>query len=281
MSAFDIFLKRKDRIVCIDSDGCAVDTMNIKHIRCFGPCMVDEWDLGKWRNEILNRWNEINLFSMTRGINRFKGLALMLAEVDEKYCAIEGIDALKYWVDNAAELSNASLDKMIDKGSIFSKALNWSKAVNSLIEKLPKEEIKPFHGVREAFKVIHEYCDIAVVSSANPEAVRAEWERLGLLEYVDLMCTQDMGSKSFCIGEILKKGYEPEHVLMCGDAPGDENAAAENGVLFFPILVNHESESWTELKDKAFSLFISDSYPGTYQNEMLRRFESNLGGIQQ
>lgn len=279
MSAFDIFLKSKDRIVCIDSDGCAVDTMNIKHIRCFGPCMVDEWDLGKWRNEILNRWNEINLFSMTRGINRFKGLALMLAEVDEKYCAIEGIDALKDWVDNAAELSNASLDKMIDKGSIFSKALKWSKSVNSLIEKLPKEEIKPFHGVREAFKVIHEYCDIAVVSSANPEAVRAEWERLGLLEYVDLMCTQDMGSKSFCIGEILKKGYEPKHVLMCGDAPGDENAAAENGVLFFPILVNHENESWSELKDKAFSLFVSDSYSGAYQNELLRRFESNLGGI--
>jgi phosphoglycolate phosphatase-like HAD superfamily hydrolase len=281
MSAFDIFLKSKDRIVCIDSDGCAVDTMNIKHIRCFGPCMVDEWDLGKWRNEILNRWNEINLFSMTRGINRFKGLALILAEGDEKYCAIEGIDALKDWVDNAAELSNASLDKMIDKGSIFSKALKWSKSVNSLIEKLPKEEIKPFHGVREAFKVIHEYCDIAVVSSANPEAVRAEWERLGLLEYVDLMCTQDMGSKSFCIGEILKKGYEPEHVLMCGDAPGDENAAAENGVLFFPILVNHENESWSELKDKAFSLFVSDSYSGAYQNELLRRFESNLGGIQQ
>lgn len=279
MSAFDIFLKSKDRIVCIDSDGCAVDTMNIKHIRCFGPCMVDEWDLGKWRNEILNRWNEINLFSMTRGINRFKGLALMLAEVDEKYCAIEGIDALKDWVDNAAELSNASLDKMIDKGSIFSKALKWSKSVNSLIEKLPKEEIKPFHGVREAFKMIHEFCDIAVVSSANPEAVRAEWERLGLLEYVDLMCTQDMGSKSFCIREILKKGYEPEHVLMCGDAPGDENAAAENGVLFFPILVNHENESWSELKDKAFSLFVSDSYSGAYQNELLRRFESNLGGI--
>ncbi|SFQ06202.1 hypothetical protein SAMN04487928_11711 [Butyrivibrio proteoclasticus] len=279
MSAFDIFWKSKDRIVCIDSDGCAVDTMNIKHIRCFGPCMVDEWDLGKWRNEILNRWNEINLFSMTRGINRFKGLALMLAEVDEKYCAIEGIDALKDWVDNAAELSNASLDKMIDKGSIFSKALKWSKSVNSLIEKLPKEEIKPFHGVREAFKMIHEFCDIAVVSSANPEAVRAEWERLGLLEYVDLICTQDMGSKSFCIGEILKKGYEPEHVLMCGDAPGDENAAAENGVLFFPILVNHENESWSELKDKAFSLFVSDSYSGAYQNELLRRFESNLGGI--
>ena len=141
--------------------------------------------------------------------------------------------------------------------------------------------IKPFHEVREAFKMIHEFCDIAVVSSANPEAVRAVWERLGLLEYVDLMCTQDMGSKSFCIGEILKKGYEPGYVLMCGDAPGDENASAENGVLFFLILVNHESESWTELKDKAFSLFVSDSYPGTYQNDMLRRFESNLGGIQQ
>lgn len=29
-----------DFLICIDSDGCAIDTMNIKHIRCFGPCFI-------------------------------------------------------------------------------------------------------------------------------------------------------------------------------------------------------------------------------------------------
>ena len=79
------FKKTKDFLVCVDSDGCAMDTMDIKHIRCFGPCMVEVWSLQKWENEILERWNEINLYTLTRGINRFKGLALALSEINEKY----------------------------------------------------------------------------------------------------------------------------------------------------------------------------------------------------
>ncbi|MBP3277587.1 MAG: HAD family hydrolase, partial [Butyrivibrio sp.] len=66
MSGLD-FKKKHEHIVCIDSDGCAMDTMNIKHYRCFGPCMIKEWGLEKWEKEILEKWNEINLFSMTRG----------------------------------------------------------------------------------------------------------------------------------------------------------------------------------------------------------------------
>ena len=37
------------------------------------PCMVEEWGLEAWEKPILDRWNEINLYTMTRGINRFKG----------------------------------------------------------------------------------------------------------------------------------------------------------------------------------------------------------------
>lgn len=277
MAGFDQFEKKRDMIVCIDSDGCAMDTMNIKHIRCFGPCMVDEWNLGQWNGKILERWNEINLFSKTRGINRFKGLALMLSEVNEKYCQIDGINALNEWANEAPELSNAALEKMIPKGEIFSKALSWSKAVNRSIEELPQDEIKPFDGVIETLKKIHKTCDIAVVSSANPEAVKVEWERFGLLDHVDLICSQDVGSKSFCIGEIIKKGYKLEHILMCGDAPGDELAAKENGVLFYPILVGMESESWTELREDALTFFLEGTYDGEYQDNVRRRFNDTLG----
>ena len=55
--------KETDFLVCVDSDGCAMDTMDIKHIRCFGPCMVKEWKLEAWEGQILDRWNEINLYS--------------------------------------------------------------------------------------------------------------------------------------------------------------------------------------------------------------------------
>ena len=90
MSIFDTFVKKQDYLICVDSDGCVMDTMNCKHFHCFGPCMVAEWGLEAWRDEILERWNVINLFSMTRGINRFKGLAMALGEIDQQYTSIAG-----------------------------------------------------------------------------------------------------------------------------------------------------------------------------------------------
>ena len=51
----DIFVPKHDFLICVDSDGCAMDTMDVKHYRCFGPCMVDEWGLEEWREPILRR----------------------------------------------------------------------------------------------------------------------------------------------------------------------------------------------------------------------------------
>ena len=82
MKTLSEFVRKQDYLICVDSDGCAMDTMDIKHINCFGPCMIDEWGLGQWREKILDRWNDINLYSMTRGINRFLALAMTLEEVD-------------------------------------------------------------------------------------------------------------------------------------------------------------------------------------------------------
>ena len=106
MSIFDSFERKHDYLVCVDSDGCVMDTMNCKHFHCFGPCMVTEWGLEQWKEEILERWNVINLFSMTRGINRFKGLAMALGEINEKYTRIAGVEALQHWADTAPALSN-------------------------------------------------------------------------------------------------------------------------------------------------------------------------------
>ena len=43
------FNKSKDFLICVDSDGCIMDTMDIKHFKCFGPCMVKEWDWSSGR----------------------------------------------------------------------------------------------------------------------------------------------------------------------------------------------------------------------------------------
>jgi len=283
MSVFDTFEKKHDYLVCVDSDGCAMDTMNCKHIHCFGPCMVTEWALEEWEAPILHRWNDINLFQMTRGINRFKGLAMALSEISEKYTPIVGIDALKHWADTAPALSNDGLVKAIeaaqdeDSKLILQKALQWSLAVNECITRLPEELKLPFAGVAEGLAAAARVADVAVVSSANRDAVEEEWEKYGLLANADILLTQDCGSKAHCISEMLKRGYQRDHVLMVGDAPGDCDAAEENGIWFYPILVNWEEESWTEFIQKALPLFLTDSY-NTCQSEKKQVFVENLGG---
>ncbi|BCJ94228.1 phosphatase [Anaerocolumna cellulosilytica] len=272
------FKKKREFLVCIDSDGCAMDTMDIKHIKCFGPCMIEEWSLEEWKDEILTRWNEINLYSMTRGINRFKGLALALSEISQKYKKIDDLDSLINWTKQEQELSMQGLRKSIseENSDCLKKVLSWSEAVNQAIRNIKDEEIKPFAGVVEGITFIASQADVAVVSSANAEAVIEEWGKYGLLAKTDILLTQEAGTKAYCIAEMKKKGYESSKILMIGDAPGDKEAAEENEVSFYPILVKRETKSWQELQEVAFPKFIKKNYIGAYQNELNEKFRNNL-----
>ncbi|MBQ8685392.1 MAG: HAD hydrolase-like protein [Clostridia bacterium] len=257
-----------------------MDTMDCKHIHCFGPCMIAEWGLEAWEGEILARWNEVNLYTLTRGINRFKGLALALAEVNGKYRKIEDIDDLTAWAEGSKELSNEALKRAIaenPKSRVLQKALSWSNAVNEKITALPEEQKIPFAGVKEALAYAHERADVAIVSSANLGAVLEEWEKHGLLAYVDIVLAQNAGSKAFCIGELLKKGYDKEKTLMCGDALGDLQAAEKNGVYYYPVLVRREKESWEEFIRTACDKLIEGGYGGDYQEKKKAEFMKNLG----
>ena len=283
MSIFDTFERKHDYLVCVDSDGCVMDTMNCKHFHCFGPCMVAEWGLEEWKQPILDRWNVINLFSMTRGINRFKGLAMALKEIDGKYTKITGVDALVHWADTAPALSNDGVAKAAaeaadpDAKLVLEKALSWSKAVNAAIVELDESLKVPYAGAKEGLAAAHRFADVAMVSSANRDAVEEEWGKFGLLEHTDIVLAQDIGSKAACIKEMLKFGYDLDKVVMVGDAPGDCDAAEKNGVHYYPILVNHEKESWDEAIAVAFGKLQSGEY-AAYGAEMKQKFLRNLGG---
>ncbi len=138
------FFRRKPFLLCVDSDGCAMDTMNIKHFRCFGPCFADEWGLGAGRDAALTRWNEINLFSMTRGINRFLGLAQILTEL---YPDDQNVAAFSQWANNSKELSERAVEAHAAENPVFSKALAWSRAVNKAIGELTDERAANENGV--------------------------------------------------------------------------------------------------------------------------------------
>ena len=278
MSVFENYQKKREFLVCIDSDGCAMDTMDCKHFHCFGPCMVDEWDLGEWKEPILDYWNQVNLYTMTRGINRFLALGKVLAHVNVTYRDIPQIAEFAAWTEQAAELSNASVKAAYEENGqeIYKKALAWSEAVNAAITKLPDELKKPFDGVAEGVASAHACADVAIVSSANYEAVKEEWEKFKLMDSEDLCLTQNEGSKAFCIGEMLKAGYGKDHVLMVGDAPGDKAAAEKNGVLYYPILVKKEAESWERFVSEALPKFLDGSYQSEYQEKVNKEFLENL-----
>lgn len=274
------FNKKKEYLICIDSDGCAIDTMDVKHIKCFGPCMVNEWNLEVWKDEILQSWNEVNLYTLTRGINRFKGLAIALAEINEKYIRIDGINEYLNWINTTKELSNESLEKEIKNNTgnltCIKKALAWSIDVNKCINTLGYEEKLPFEGVAEAIKKANSIADVAIVSSANEKAVLEEWEYHSLLNDVDIVLTQNIGSKAYCISKLLEKGYNKENVLMVGDALGDYEAAKSNEVLYYPILVRNEKQSWNNFITEAIDKLINKSYNGDYQEKLINSFKKNL-----
>ena len=184
---------------------------------------------------------------------------------------------LTEWVQSAPELSNRAVEQAAAaaRGPCLAKVLSWSRKVNAAIDGLPELDKKPFDGVAEGLAAAHDLADVAVVSSANREAVEEEWARCGLLDKVDVVCCQDTGSKADCIAALLGKGYAPDHVVMVGDAPGDRSAAQKNGVWFYPILMRRESESWEELAAEGLECLRSGAF-ARYAEEKGRQFEENL-----
>jgi phosphoglycolate phosphatase-like HAD superfamily hydrolase len=220
---------------------------------------------------------------MTRGINRFKGLAMALGEIHEKYKPITGIQALQHWADTAPALSNEAVAKAAEDAAdpdaklVLQKALSWSKAVNAAIVELDEALKVPYEGAKEGLAAAHEFADVAMVSSANRDAVEEEWGKFGLLEHTDIVLAQDIGSKAACIREMMKFGYDPDKVVMIGDAPGDCDAAEKNGVHYYPILVNHEKQSWDEAITVAYEKLKDGEY-AAYGAEKKQEFLRNLGG---
>lgn len=52
----DAYTPKHDFLVCVDSDGCAFDTMEIKHKECFCPVTIREWDLQMLSSYVRDAW---------------------------------------------------------------------------------------------------------------------------------------------------------------------------------------------------------------------------------
>lgn len=274
---FDKYEKTQEFLICIDSDGCAMNTMERKHRRCFAPEMIKTWNLYEKEDYILNLWYDINLYTKTRGINRFKGLAETFKIISKEGIEIDDLDSLVNWVETTNELSNKSLEIEIEKtnSKALKMAYEWSLNVNKSIEQLPKGD-EPFENVKEGLETLSKLVDVAVVSSANGEALDDEWNRHNFVRHLKALLGQEAGTKQYCISELKKKGYDEKKILMVGDALGDLQAAKNNNVNFYPILVNKEGYSWQRLVNEAVPKLMNGTFDETYQNQLIKEFNDSL-----
>src|SRR4028118_1686051 len=60
--------------VGVDSDGCVFNSMEVKHNDCFSVNVVKHFGLAAVSRQVHEAWDFVNLYSRTRGCNRFKAL---------------------------------------------------------------------------------------------------------------------------------------------------------------------------------------------------------------
>ena len=272
------FQRKKDFLVCIDSDGCAMDTMNLKHYRAFGPELVKIFGLQAHAEPILHYWNKVNLFSKMRALNRFKGFFEVCRYIDKHFTSVEGLETYEHFLQSGGQLSNEGIRQAYQNTGhpIFALAEQWSVNVNKTIAAIPLEDRIPFPHVYETIELIHAAADIAVVSSAHNAAVTAEWEQAGLTKFVNGIFTQEHGNKKQVIGSLKQTGgYKDGCMLKIGDAPGDLQAAQSNTISFYPIIPEKEAESWILFKDTYLPLFVAGRY-AEHEQTLIARFYSEL-----
>jgi phosphoglycolate phosphatase-like HAD superfamily hydrolase len=242
------------RCLAVDSDGCVIDSMTVKHRECFLPAIIETWGLQAVAAEAREIEFSINLYSEHRGLNRFIALNLFFEQLVErlgkraKGIALPDTAPLGNWLESTPAFSEAELQRAIAEAEqplpILEDALRWSRSVNLRVDQLPTAS--PFASAAELLRKQHGKTSIWVVSSANHEALEREWVEAGLAALVDTLAGQESGSKT----AILKRAaaeFGAENVLMVGDANADHTAAQEAGVSFFRIRAGEENENWQEL----------------------------------
>jgi len=275
--------------VGIDSDGCAFDTMGIKHRECFCPWLIAYFGLQPVAQAARECKEFADLFSKTRGANRHKTTRRIIAELlpEHPMTKARGFEVPQYphyfaWVDDPKSLlSNDSLRQAIDEAADpevkkeLEFALTWSERVNWAIGEIVKD-MPPFPHVRDSLEKIQPLADVIVVSATPDEALKREWQEHNIAKYVEVIAGQEMGTKAQHLGYATKGRYEKNHILMIGDAPGDMKAAGANDALFYPINPGDEIESWKRFGDEAFDKFVNGEYAGQYEEKLIAEFDSYL-----
>lgn len=275
-----------DYFVAIDSDGCAFDTMEIKHKECFIPNIINIWNLQSVSKYTRAAAEFVNLYSQWRGVNRFPGLIMVFdllkewPDVQKRGVTIPVAQSLRDWIKRETKLANPTLKAEVDKTNdpVLKQALKWSEAVNATIADMV-HGVPPFSFLPETLEKISGWADIIVCSATPGEALQREWEEHDIAKFARVIAGQEMGSKKEHIHLASHGKYPKDRVLMIGDAPGDLKAAKANEVFFFPINPGHEEKSWELFYKKGADRFYEGSYSEEYEAGLMTEFNKLLPDV--
>ncbi len=276
------FRPTKEFFIGIDSDGCVFDSMEIKHKECFTPMYIKHFGLqpvSKYAREV---WDFVNLYSKTRGVNRFPALSRALnllrerPEVKARNVPVPDTRALDEWIARETKLGNATLNAEVSRGNQgLAQIKVWSDAVNKTIEDIV-HGVPPFPLVRESFAKLDRLADAMCISQTPGEALQREWAEHGLDPFVKIIAGQEMGTKTEHLKYAAAGKYPKDKILMIGDAPGDYQAARSNEALFYPINPGAEEASWERFFGEALDRFFKGTYAGAYEAERVKEFDACL-----
>lgn len=275
-----VFSEPKEYFVGVDSDGCAFDTMELKHKQVFIPQAIRSLGFEKLTDRYRRVAEEVNLYSRTRGYNRFEAIATCLQRLRQDPAIADVVpDPTPVWefVNSGRPLSNDSFAEYVGSNGtkLMHQVLEWSAESNRRIAELVVEN-PPFPGVEDTLRAAKRFANTMVVSATPASALEQEWGAAGLLDYVDRVAGQEVGPKKAQLAAAMEAGFDRQKALMVGDAPGDHAAAEAHGILFFPIVPGHEVESWRELRDRGLALLREGRFAGEYQEEILHHYYQTL-----
>ena len=276
------FQPKHDFFIGIDSDGCVFDSMEIKHKECFAPMFVKHHNLqavSKYAREV---WDFVNLYSKTRGANRFPALTRALnllrerPEVQARNVNVPIYPALDEWMERETKLGNATLAAEVEGGNEGLAHIKvWSDGVNEQVADIV-HGVPPFPLLRETLEKALGQADMMVISQTPCDALEREWAEHDISRFVEIIAGQEMGTKTEHLKFAAVDKYAAEKILMIGDAPGDHKAATANGVLIYPILPGREEDSWERLHGEALDRFFAGTYAGEYEEKLFAEFDGCL-----
>jgi len=277
------FKPQQGFFVGIDSDGCAFDAMEIKHKECFIPTIVKVWGLQAVSKYTRETCEFVNLYSKTRGLNRWIALTRVFdllrerPEVIARGAAVPKGDKIKEFIASGYPLSHKGMVQYAadHPDPELEQAVLWSKTVDAAIEDMV-HGVPPFPWVRESLQKMQGKVDLMVVSATPLEALEREWGEHGIAQYMSVIAGQEMGTKKQHLQFAAKGKYEDNHILLMGDAPGDLEAAKAVDVLFYPINPGGEDRSWQRFHDEALGKFLDGTYEGNYEAALIAEFEKLL-----